>query len=237
MPTQNRPQVLNNNYFVNNKKKLQSKIPKSLAVLFLSFVYLLGLDHGFTKIINKKFRPLAKIGILFMSCVIIIIVIRFPFERTTFHTCLFYGYILQYSIYFLVLKNSKYTVYELINDINDIAQLSTNNNIEISFLMYWIVMLIIKVALCCSHCLYNSFLCIDSALPPITYCVMAHVMDVMTIVRFIIMYYILISVSSFKKNFTTSNYNLTTIRNKYIDIANVCDKIRPLYAISVSKFL
>lgn len=134
---------------------------------------------------------------------------------------------------FIILNSSTYKVYNFIEDLETTEtdpKMSDKSVFGIIILLYTLIMMVAKEAITIVRCVFHKELyCHENGvLDYFIYCLPSLSMDVVPAALIIIYFYVLCAMKSLKENLKPET-DLRLFSKRFIDIADVYDKIRLLY--------
>lgn len=211
------------------------KLPTTVVVLFLIFMYLLGIDFGFKKKIKKKFLVITN-GVQILMIVLMLAILFSPLLTATLDNIHYFFYAINYVVYCVIAYTAKYNVCDLMIDIHSIIdgkKVSVSNKFTTIIYAYLFIIFLIKFAVCNLGCVMDMKHCNSLTTPSYIYCIPAIAMESLTIIQILISYYMYLSVEYIKKSL--NKVDIKILQANYMHIGNCWDKIKPLYAKMVSQ--
>lgn len=214
---------------ITNVNRAKNQVPTSLVLFFLISQLCLGMNFGFSPILNKRFRWIAErlsnaVTVTFIS-ILLIPCFLYPSEFW------FWEGAIECSLYIFTLYISKYSVYHLIVDINEMYELKSNEKyFLLAMSAFTEVMVLIKGYVIFMDCQHHEGMC-DLFISPVlylVYCLPHFGLDFVAQTQAVIYFYIYCFVKDVKKSAET-DLNLNLLEKRYKNIAKVYDKIKPLY--------
>lgn len=233
---QNYFKVKINPYFKSFSKK---RIPNFVSTFYLAVGFGLGLDFGFLKVINEKFRVFFRL----LICVISFLLILFLLIQIIYETgpvkfwidCMF---AFQFSTYVLVLATAKYNLYDFLVDIYKIHNRFYDDEYKcLSYLVaYYVVTYALKMLFCVVQCIPLIPACLSNltGIPRYANCILIFGTDVLAVAQIFIYYYVYVSLKFLEKLIVTDDTDFINARKQFMVIADCCDKIGTLYGKMVS---
>lgn len=230
---------------VKGVEKPKRNIPIIYIITFLSIFFITGLDFGFSKVLKKNIQFFASR----FSCFLSILVMSSIFLQTVYKidngqlkTSLWLIYLLtQYTFHAISLRFSKYKLYNLIVDVHSVdsnTMRNTNKDTIIVNLFFFSIWNSIPVGVLVSYyfCTKAVIECDTIYVPGYLYYALIMLMSVVTVSQ--VLTYFHIRKASKCLNISLKDKNLDedikVVRRQFTAIADICDKISPIYGRSVS---
>lgn len=238
----------NNNYStkvrmckVNKIYVKESNVPKprvkSLTVFFLSLHLFFGIDCGFAGLFKEKAKNILKLYSTLLS-IFMFIAILLPYF-TLYFLLWYWLTIFECLSYLIVLKTAKYSVFNLIREMQDLHCISTlNESFGIRVSLYSYAMYVSKMSLVLSRCYYSSTSNCHDYEPGFhtLYAMYSNILDFIPISATVIYHLIHCAVLNLGKTFDKDN-DVSKFLSLYRAIADCCDKIQPFYDNIVSNII
>lgn len=218
-----------NSYFKSSSKK---QIPKFVSIPFLALLIGFGLDFGFIKVLNKKYRTFVRYLATVISAIFFLsLVISIKGDNDSLTLLIYCIAIIIYCIHLLILYTAKYNLYDVIMDIYKIH--SKIYEMEYRFLScvmaYYLIMSLKLLFLVWSG--LREMVITSQTIP---FAVQVLAMDVVTAAQILIYYYVYASLKFLRKFVQKENLGFKNVRKQFMMIADCCDKISALYGTLVS---
>lgn len=219
--------------------KLKRKIPLSLTIYFLIFEHFCGIEFGFTAQLKKQFRLTAKILTHGVFLIILINLLYGVVEVSEFWVWVNF---VEYGAHFCIFRLCAYRFYDFLIDINRIFDITTaEKGVVFATTVFCFVMFITKIVFVVIRCIFQSNSdCITFGIHHyvfFTWTSAALENSLTTVIRIAIYYYIYCYLKQLKKNMAKKEVKISDIAGRYKSIADLYDKILPLYNGLVSIYL
>lgn len=224
-----------NFYYKNSSRK---QIPRCVSIFFLVFVFVFGLDFGFIKVFNKKYRPFLRSSSVLITGLLFLSLYTSVTYNRHFYTLLLYGITLTlFSIHGLILYTAKYNLYDFIMDIYRIQNQIYNKEYRFlsSVVAYFAIKLVLNFFFFFLFCMQIINVAkLSSSVQLYISCIQVFALDVVGIAQIFIYYYVYASLKFLRKLMEKKNLDLKDARKEFTMIAHCCDKISALYGKLVS---
>lgn len=234
-------QISSNDFkIIINERHQMTKIPTSLKYYFVTSLVLFGYDYGFIMSIKKWLQGVVKCFVFFETIFYI-----FTFMGTTFicyTQIIAWTLLIEYLLNTLVLKCTKYKTYDFIVEMNKHTEIFYKDRCFfylITFINH-IIVFVTKVSILISVRLFNSFTLLgdyDQIFPWAYY--IANIIpclgvDTIAINQTITFYYLYMFVRNLKDQIKTSEVDINRAAQRYVNLADIYDKVGPLQSRLVS---
>lgn len=210
------------------------EVPKFINIYFILILCIFGLDFGYKKTLRKYFRVMlsfVELCATILMCVILI----WRISLMKFDYYMAATFFVQYLMHTVLLKLTKYNVYDLIMDVHRLDKdIMKAVNTKFAFVLYFntIINFAVKQTLCVGACYTdNSYYCKPS-FPGSWYCLPLIGLDGITIVQMLLCYYVYRSAKYVK--ICLRNCDIQIVQERYRAVVAYCDKIRPINSAFVS---
>lgn len=229
---------------VKGPEKQENEIPNSLFICFTCVVFVSGLDFGFSKTLKKNVQILLNsyrrfLSTLFITAIFIQIVYKIKNAQLTASYWLIYG-LIQYILHVIFIHLSTYNLYYFFIDMNSVGTYYTkvnknehNSMVNLFIIAFWISC-ISKGVFCYLFCTSEMDECKTLYIPGYIYCDIIIGLDVITLVQILIYYYIYKAAKYL--NVALEEKGIKWARKHFTAIADICDKITPIYGRLVSPY-
>lgn len=215
------------------------QIPKCVSIFFLSLLFGLGFDFGFTNVLIKKYRSYLKLLSVIVSILILLLLfVPLFYDLNSVRLSLYGLGCFQFSIQVAILLVSKYNIYHFLTDIYKIH--NTIYDKEYKFLWcalaYYLINWTLKLITCVWHCSVKPDYCftLTVIIPVHPYCLLITAWDVAPVAQILIYFYVHASLKYLRKLMENKCIYLSNARKQFIMIADSCDKISAFYGNMVS---
>lgn len=226
---------------VNGSNKPKSEIPMSIIISFTSALFIFGFDFGFSKVLKKNVQLFATgvrlfIAFSFITAISIQIVYKLENEHLTATSWLIYG-LIQYSLHVFFLHFSNYNLYNLLVDMYSVGTYTKVKRNELNAMVFFLITIFwisytIRGIFCYFMCTIEIDECKTVYVPGYLFCDIIIGMDVVTLAQILIYYYIYKTAKYL--NAALEDKDVKWAREQFSAIADICDKIAPIYGRLVS---
>lgn len=217
-------------------------VPKFLIYLFLSFC-LFGFDFGFTELIrNTTYRFMIKIVkiSLVIAHSLILAAAAFDVANDSFfwYLCNF----MHYLMCFLVISATKYNLFRFLKDCYDLdskSVLTRKDNILILVFVYIVLVYGMKLFSLFLECAYWESLseCKLGGVSLYLYLLPLVSLDLIPLVLIMLNYYIYSFLTCLIEAYYKSEIHFDLLENNFMAIAEIFDKMKPVYGNLVSTYV